>query len=125
MAEKNNSTCAICGKGYHLCMSCKDKMKLTPWKVLTDTSEHYKIFQVVRGFCTGIYSKADAKKALQNVDLSDKDTFIEPVKKKIDEIMMDEKSANPVEEDTVAEEIEPEVKPIATRKRRAKAVETE
>ena len=125
MAEKNNSTCAICGKGYHLCMSCKDKMKLTPWKVLTDTSEHYKIFQVVRGFCTGIYSKEDAKKALKNVDLSDKDTFIESVKNKIDEIMMDEESANPVEEKVVAEEIEPEAKSVASRRRRAKAVETE
>lgn len=106
-------------------MSCKDKMKLTPWKVLTDTSEHYKIFQVVRGFCTGVYSKEDAKRALENVDLSDKDTFIESVKKKIDEIMMDEESANPVKEEAVVEEIEPKAKPVATRKRRAKTVETE
>lgn len=125
MAEKNNSTCAICGKAYHLCMSCKDKMKLTPWKVLTDTSEHYKIFQVVRGFCTGIYSKEEAKQALKNVDLSDKDTFLESVKNKIDEIMMDEKSANPVKEEAEVEEIEPTVKSIAPRKKRAKTVETE
>lgn len=75
MAEKINATCSICGKGYHLCMSCHDMMSLTPWKKHTDTAEHYKIYQILHGYSTGVYTKAEAKTKLKNVDLSDFDSL--------------------------------------------------
>ena len=87
MAERNNAVCAICGRGYYMCMSCKDKMALSPWKIYTDTSEHYKIFQILRGETTGVYSKEEAKERLQKVDLSDVDTFTEHIKNRISSIM--------------------------------------
>lgn len=88
--HENNSVCAICGKGYYTCLSCKDQIKLAPYKVHTDTSEHFKVYQIIRGYNIGVYDKATAKKKLMNVDLSDKDTFKDNIKARIDEIMADE-----------------------------------
>ena len=90
--HENNSVCAICGKGYYACLSCKDQIKLAPYKVHTDTSEHFKVYQIIRGYNIGVYDKATAKKKLMNVDLSDKDTFKDNIKACIDEIMADEET---------------------------------
>lgn len=87
MAEKINATCAICGNGYHLCMSCKDMISLTPWKKHTDTSEHYKIYQIIHGYSTKVYTKAEAKVKLKKVDLSDFDTLRDNIKSVITDIM--------------------------------------
>ena len=87
MAEKINATCAICGNGYHLCMSCKDMISLTPWKKHTDTSEHYKIYQIIHGYSTKVYTKAEAKDKLKKVDLSDFDTLRDNIKSVITDIM--------------------------------------
>lgn len=87
MAEKINATCAICGKGYHLCISCKDMISLTPWKKHTDTSEHYKIYQIIHGYSTKVYTKAEAKDKLKKVDLSDFDTLRDNIKVVITDIM--------------------------------------
>lgn len=87
MKEKANSKCAICGKDYYVCVSCKDFINLHPWKYHTDTAEHYKIFQILLGETNGIYTTAEAKKKLQNVDLSDKDSLRDSVRKNIDRIM--------------------------------------
>lgn len=86
MAEEINATCAICGKGYHICLSCKDMMAATPWKKHTDTSEHYKIYQIIHGFSTGVYSKEEAKSKFEMVDLSDIDTLREDIKATINDI---------------------------------------
>lgn len=87
MAEKNNATCAICGKEYYMCASCKDKMSATPWKIHTDTSEHYKVFQIVKGHSLGVYDDNEAKVKLQNVDLSDLEEFKPEIKNIIKNII--------------------------------------
>lgn len=86
MASKNNVHCAICNKGYYICMSCGDT-KVNPYKLHTDTPEHFKVFQILRGHTLGVYTTEEAMSKLKNVDLSDKDSFTESVKKHIDEIM--------------------------------------
>lgn len=98
MAEKINATCSICGKGYHKCLSCKDKIEAEPWKVYTDTSEHYKIFQVMRGLYVGLYTKEEARDRLKNIDLSDLNELRDNVKKTIKDIMKEDKKALKVEE---------------------------
>lgn len=90
MAE-NNAVCSICGNPYHLCLSCSDAMKLHPWKIYTDTQECFKVFQVVRGFSTGIYTKDEAKEKLQNVDLKDMNSFRPHIKKIVKDILKEEK----------------------------------
>lgn len=93
--QKNNTTCAICGKGYYLCMSCEDVKKLSPWKLYTDCPEHYKVFQIIKGYNVGVYSKTEAKnKLLNNVDLSDMVDFRDIIKEKINEIKSDDSKHN-------------------------------
>lgn len=87
MENKNNATCAICGKEYYMCLSCKDMMNLHPWKMHTDTSEHYKIYQILRGYNTKVYSKEEARLKLQMVDLSDFDNLRDNIKNIINDIM--------------------------------------
>lgn len=71
MSEKNNAVCAICGKGYYMCLSCKDKLAAAPWKMHCCSAEHYKIYQILHGHTVGLYNDAEAKKRLKRVDLSD------------------------------------------------------
>ena len=85
--EKNNATCSICGKSYYMCISCKDQRALSPWKIHTDTSEHYKIYQILHGVSVGVYTNQEAKEKLKNVDLRDKTTFLNNIQKRINDIM--------------------------------------
>lgn len=87
MAVANNAVCSICGKPYYMCNSCKSFKSLYPWKMHTDTSEHFKIYQIIHGYSTGVYNKQETKSKLQNVDLSDVDSFREHIKILIKEIM--------------------------------------
>lgn len=117
MVEKNNATCSICGKGYHMCLSCKDEMKSKPWKLHTCSSEHYKIFSIVKGYSFGVYNKSEAKKRLQKVDLSDFDSLRENIKNIINEIMEPSKKTKAsveTEEDKQQEneDEEPKVEPV-------------
>lgn len=92
MVEKNNAVCSICGSSYHLCLSCKDSMKLHPWKIHCCSSECYKTFQILKGFNNGIYTKEEAKEKFKNVDLSNLKNFIPHIKKAIKDILKEEKS---------------------------------
>ena len=91
MAEKINATCSICGKGYYKCLSCQAEIKAAPWKQYTDTSEHYKIFQVIRGYNIGVYTKEEANEKLQSIDLSDLNELRDNIKKTIKDIMKEDK----------------------------------
>ena len=80
MAEKHNATCSICGGGYHVCHSCKDSIQLQPWKIHCCSADCYKVFQVVRGHSTGVYTDDEFKAKLQNIDLSNLDSYREHIK---------------------------------------------
>lgn len=100
MAERINAECSICGKGYYMCLACKDKMALSPWKLHTDTSEHYKIYQILRGVTIGVYSNEEAKAKLQTVDLSDIDSFKDNIKSRINDIIKED-VVEPISENIV------------------------
>lgn len=109
MAEQNNAVCDICGKEYYVCLSCSDAMKLHPYKSFTDTAEHFKVFQVVRGFLTGVYTKDEAKEKFKNIDLKDMDSFKPHIKDIIKDVLKENKAVvNVVEkiENTVVENVE-------------------
>ena len=142
MAEKNNATCKICGKPYYACMSCADSMKAHPWKAFTDTANCYKVFQVVRGLSTGVYTKDEAKEKFKNIDLSDLEGYREHIKTLIKDVLKEdkvevvveatEKIENVVVEDVldvvdikveeaeIVENVEDVVKPTVSRKRNYK-----
>ena len=126
MAE-NNAVCSICGKEYYACLSCHDSIKVNPWKVFTDTSEHYKVFQVVRGLSTKVYTKEEAKDKLKNINLEDLESYIPNIKKIIKDIIKEEKPVvkivekveEPIEMKIATEEVVVE-KPTYSRKRNNK-----
>ena len=114
MAEKNNATCSICGNPYYVCLSCKDKMKLHPYKVYCCSPSHFQVFQVVRGFSTGVYDKDEFKSKLLNIDLSDLGGYREHIKTLIKDTLKEEKVESVVEtiaktaekvENTVVEDV--------------------
>lgn len=80
LLDKKTSRCAICNKEYELCISCDEKSKLNPWKMHTDTAEHFKIYQIIRGFTTGVYTEKEAKEKLERTDLKDIQTFKENIR---------------------------------------------
>ena len=85
--KKHNSFCAICGKSYYYCNSCKDTAHLYPYKILTDIAEHYKVFMIVRGYNNGLYTKEEAYERLKNVDTSDVDSYKDNIKKIVKDIL--------------------------------------
>ena len=114
MSEQINATCSVCGKGYHMCLSCKDSMRLHPWKMHTDSASCYQVFQVVKGYNTGIYTKEEFKSKLKNIDLSNLENYREHIKDLIKDIFKEESV-----EETKAEKLVVE-KPIYSRKRNYK-----
>ena len=109
MSEQINATCSICGKGYYLCLSCKDSMSLHPYKIHCCSADCYKTFQVVKGYNTGVYTKEEFKSKLRNIDLSNLENYREHIKSLIkDTLKEDEK------EELVIE------KPVYSRKRNRK-----
>ena len=116
MENKNNSICSICGKEYYACLSCHDSMRINPWKVYTDTSEHYKVFQIVRGYNTGVYNKDEAKEKLNNVNLDDIESFRPHIKQIVKDILKEKKQIKkPVEAEAETEMVVN--KPVVSRKR--------
>ena len=134
MAERNNAYCAICGNPYYVCMSCLDSMRLSPWKIHTDTSEHFKVYQVIHGFTSNVYSKDEAKRKLKNIDLRDIESFRpnikeivknilkeeKPIVKTVEEVKPIETEVAKVENNMVVENVVDIVKPIVSRKRNYK-----
>ena len=112
MTEKNNAKCSICGKDYHVCRSCKDSINLVPYKNFVDTPNCYKVFQVVRGFNTGMYTKDEARERLQNVDLSGI-SFRPHIKSTIDNILKEESFKKKNKKDRIhLEVVEPVVEMV-------------
>ena len=104
MAEKNNATCSICNKSYYVCMGCGNTRQLQPWKTYCCSPDCYKVFQVVKGFSTGMYAKDEFKSKLNNIDLSNLENFRESVKLVIKDALKEDKPVakvvkeiNPVE----------------------------
>jgi len=96
MAENNiNAYCSICGVGYTKCNSCSDQANLKPWKAVTDTVEHYKIFLALHGY-TLSKNKENAKEELKRCDLSGLENFKPHIKSAIKEIMAENKKIKSV-----------------------------
>ena len=86
MGNKNiNAHCAICGKGYHVCMSCKEEVTFKPWRSVTDTVNCYKIYMAIHGY-TVTKDAEQAKKELDTCDLSDVDSFLPEIQEVIKKI---------------------------------------
>lgn len=120
MAE-NNATCSICDNGYHLCLSCKDSIKLSPWKLHCCSVECYQIFQAIKGFSNGVYNKDEFKSKLKKIDLSNLENYREHIKVLIkDALKEDESVVKSVKAEITANENVVVAKPTISRKRNYK-----
>lgn len=128
MANKNNATCSICGKEYYACLSCRDALKANPWKIHTDTSEHYKVYQIIHGLSTKVYTKDEARSKLKNINLSDVESFRPHIKEIVKDILKEEKPivkivemVKPIKTEAIkAEENSDVIKTSVSRKRNYK-----
>lgn len=111
MAE-NNATCSICGSGYHLCLSCRDSIKLAPYKMHCCSAPHYQVHQIIHGLNTGVYTEDEAKIKLKNVDLHDVESFRPHIKEIIKDILKEEKPVTKTVEKV--KHVVKEVKPVET-----------
>lgn len=141
--KKYNATCSICGKPYNMCYSCDKKNAQLIWKRFCCCPEHYKIYQVVHGYTTGLYTKAEADKKLKNIDTSDIDELRTNIREILVGIMGNDKKVEPVVEDkaesvdvkasvesakliaTAEAPVEPSTKARRTRKRTTVKTESE
>lgn len=78
--RETNHWCVLCGTGYHACDTCNKVKSFTPWRTLTDTIEHYKIFMILKDYNNKIINREQAKELLLKLDLSDKDTYKDSAK---------------------------------------------
>lgn len=83
-----NTWCRICGKEYTVCPVCESTRTRTPWRIITDTAAHYKIWLAVSQYKSGVIDKSTAKEILDNVKLSknELETFIPAVQEIINAI---------------------------------------
>lgn len=82
--------CYLCNTKYEYCPTCsQDKNK--PAFMATFHSENCKnIFQICTNFNLGIQTKSEAKTALEQCDLSNKENFKSYVKNDLEKIFMEE-----------------------------------
>lgn len=88
MSEILNATCAICGKRYHMCDTCKNIKSFQPWRTVTDTLPHYLIYLALAQY-TKTGDRDKAREELLKCDLSELDIFDTDVKKVIYELIKD------------------------------------
>lgn len=88
MENNVNAHCTICGKGYHVCQSCLNIKTFKPWRTVTDTIEHYKIYLAIHKY-TLSKNKDKAKEELKECNLSGLNSFVPEIKNIINEIMED------------------------------------
>lgn len=106
MSNTNNAVCSICGKPYKVCRTCSEQKTFKPWRTVTDTIEHYKIYMAVHGY-TVSKNKEKAKNDLEKCDLSGLDNFNPEIKKVIKEIK--ENIAKPKAKKTVFKKDETDI----------------
>lgn len=86
--KKINHWCVLCGTGYHACDSCSKEKTITPWRSLTDTIGHYKVFMVLRDYKNNVISREKAHELLSGLDLSDKESYKDNAKSVLSDIYM-------------------------------------
>ena len=87
-------------------MSCKNRIRLKPWTVYTDTPECYKIFQIIHGYSTGVYTKEETKEKLQNIETINFDNLKENIRKIIEDILFEETEKTPDEQNNQVDDMQ-------------------
>lgn len=73
-----------------MCETCGTIKTFTPWRSLTDSAVHYRIFLIIRDFTNKQISKSEAKALLTACDLTDLEEFIPEIKVMIKALISEE-----------------------------------
>lgn len=90
MVEQNNATCAVCGKEYHVCQSCRNQLSFVPWRTITDTANCYKIHIILNDYTNKRITKHKAKEQLEMCDLTGMSGFLPEIKAAVESIVKEE-----------------------------------
>ena len=115
MSEPLNGVCDICGKRYSVCKSCQNIRSFKPWRTITDTLEHYKIFIALSGF-TKTGDKKEAKEQLSHCDLSEMETFPDRIKNTIKDIIAEDTEEKIIESEGQAEQKNTKIKYVSKKR---------
>lgn len=85
-----NAKCTICGKDYEVCNSCLEQKTFKPWRTVTDSIEHYKIYLAIHGY-TISKDEEKAKADLRNCVLSEIENFLPEIQTVIKKILSEPK----------------------------------
>lgn len=120
---KNNRTCAVCGKGYHYCPTCRADMKKPRWMNMFDTEDCKTIFEVATKFNLGKLTALEAQSQLKDCNLNME--FNQAIQNDLANIFANSQEVEPVviEEAPVTEE--PVIENYYKKSRKHKAVDEE
>lgn len=76
--------CIVCGNDYESCASIRN---LQSWRVITDTSNHYKIYLIINDYYNKVINKAEAGKLLAKCDINGYEKFSKNISNAISEII--------------------------------------
>ena len=102
---KRTRECYLCGKKYSYCPTCSEDRTKPSWMIEFHEENCVKIFATCTEFNIGQLTKDEAKKALSNCDLSNKDAFAPYVQNDLSVIFA---------EDTITVDVEAEIKEIVS-----------
>lgn len=119
---RNNRVCCVCGKEYYYCSNdCFDSRNQPSWKGSFHDENCRNIYNACASYNIGQMSHEEAKKILDECDLSGKENFTPATQRIIKEIYAveaeiieakadTEKSDNVIETEMKTDEVEKEVK---------------
>lgn len=89
--KKINHWCIICGKGYHACDTCLQETSFAPWRTLTDSIEHFKVYMVLKSFNNKEIDAKEAKEKLDALNIIGWESFNDSAKNVIKVILSENK----------------------------------
>lgn len=118
--------CLLCGTKYEYCPTCsQDKMKPI-WMTEFHNENCKSIFDICTRFNMQMFTKAEAKAALEKCDLSNKVNFKSYVQRDLENIFAEDKITIPVNaeiKEVTADEVIVEVEPVLRNKTKNKSHE--
>ena len=92
--NKPNHACLICGEEYYACDSCLEVKSFTPWRVITDTQQHYQIYFTIKSYQEKLINKAEAREELTNIGVTAEEaqSYKEGVKNLVLDILKEDKA---------------------------------
>lgn len=88
---KLNRVCFTCGQKHSYCPSCYEDRNLETWRIMFDTENCKKIFNIINQYFYKHITVDEAITQLEQCDLTNIDTLNEDIQKEIKDILEQKK----------------------------------